>query len=128
MTSRDGFTLIELMLVVVIVGLLAAIAMPRLSRVRERTYITVMRSDLRNFVNAEESYFYDFAVYTADPARVVPRGFTMSADVSLRVNEATSTGWSATTSHAATPVQCYIFLGSAAPLGSASKEGVLDCS
>ncbi|MBI4420884.1 MAG: prepilin-type N-terminal cleavage/methylation domain-containing protein [Gemmatimonadetes bacterium] len=125
--ARRGFTLIELMLAVVIVGLLATVALPQLSNARERTYTSVLKSDLRNFVAAEESYFYDFSVYTSDPASVVPRGFEGSDDVSLVVHEATASGWSATASHTRTTVQCFIFLGSAAPVGSASAEGVISC-
>ncbi len=128
MTARDGFTLIELMLALVIVGLLAAIALPQFSHARERTYVAVMKTDLRNFVTAEESYFYDFSVYTSSVVSVEPRGFKTSANVSLQVNEATSSGWSATVSHVGTPVECYLFLGSAAPVGSATAEGVVSCT
>jgi prepilin-type N-terminal cleavage/methylation domain-containing protein len=127
MTNR-GFTLIELTVVVVIVGLLAAIAIPQFDHARERTYVAVMKTDLRNFLSAEESYFYDFATYSSDPATVYSRGFETSKDVSLVVNEATATGWSATATHIGTPSQCAIFMGSAAPLGAATHEGVVDCT
>ncbi len=116
------------MVVLVIIGLLAAIVSPQFSIARERTYITVMRSDLRNFATAEESHFYDFAYYAATIATVQPRGFETSKDVTLSVNEATSTGWSATTSHIGTAQKCYLFLGSAAPVGSAHSEGLVSCS
>lgn len=128
MIPRDGFTLIELMVVVVIVGLLAVIAGPQFANARQRTYVAVMKADLRNFVSAEESYFYDFSVYTSDPATVQQRGFETSKDVTLQVNEATSSGWSATTSHVGTATECYIFMGSAAPVGSATSEGLVTCS
>src|SRR4051812_17851191 len=97
--SRRGFTLIELMVVVVIVGLLAAIVGPQFSLARDRTYVSVMKNDLRNFVTAQESYFYDFAVYASTQGSVGQRGFETSKDVSLTVNEATSSGWSASTGH-----------------------------
>ncbi|MBI4501797.1 MAG: prepilin-type N-terminal cleavage/methylation domain-containing protein [Gemmatimonadetes bacterium] len=126
--SKRGFTLIELLVVVVIVGLLAAIVGPQFSLARERTYVSVMITDLRNFATAEESYFYDFATYASDPATVQVRGFETSQGVSLTVNEATSSGWSATASHIGTPQQCYMYLGSAAPIGSADSEGVVACS
>ena len=126
--SRRGFTLIELLVVVVIIGLLVAIVGPQFGLARERTYVSVMRSDLRNFVTAQESYLYDFQVYASSPATVEQRGFETSKDVSLTVNEATSSGWSATTGHVGTPQQCFIYLGSAAPIGSAHTEGVVSCS
>jgi type II secretory pathway pseudopilin PulG len=116
------------MVVLVIIGLLASIIGPQFSLARERTYVSVMRTDLRNFATAEESYFYDFAVYSSDPTHVEQRGYETSKDVSLVVNEATSSGWSATTSHVGTTQQCFMFLGSAAPLGTATSEGVVSCS
>ena len=126
--AMRGFTLIELMVVVVVIGLLAALLGPQMSLARERTYVSVMITDLRNFATAEESYFYDFATYSSDPAHIEARGFQTSKDVTLMVNEATSSGWSATTSHPGTSQQCYMFLGSAAPVGSAHTEGVVTCS
>jgi prepilin-type N-terminal cleavage/methylation domain-containing protein len=126
--AERGFTLIELLVVCVIIGLLAAIVGPQLSIARERTYVSVMRTDLRNFATAEESYFYDFSVYASTPASVQQRGFETSQNVSLTVNEATASGWSATISHVGTTQQCFMFLGNAAPVGSAVSEGVVACS
>src|SRR5262245_16616703 len=117
-----------MLVVMVIIGLLAAIAGPQFSIAREKTYVSVMRTDLRNFSTAEESYFYDFATYSSDPATVYARGFESSKDVTLSVNEATATGWSATATHPGTPSTCSIFMGSAAPVGAATHEGVVDCS
>lgn len=120
--------LIELAVILVIVGLLAAVAGPQLNLARERTYVGVMRAGLSNFATAEESYFYDHSVYSPRLDLVTARGFETSKDVQLVVNEATSTGWSATASHAGTPRECYLFAGSAAPPGNAHKEGEIACS
>jgi len=125
---HDGFTLIELLMVMVIIGLLAAIVGPQMGIARERTYVSVMKTDLRNFATAEESYFYDFSTYSSSAATVAARGFETSRDVTLTVNEATSSGWSATATHTRTPEICNIFMGSAAPIGSATHEGMVDCS
>ena len=94
MRNTSGFTLIELMMTVVIVGLLAAIAVPQLSKTKDRAYMSAMRSDLRNLSTYEESYFYDNAVYSSDLAALGVLGFNPTTMVSLTVVEATASGWS----------------------------------
>lgn len=61
--SRSGFTLIELLIVVVIIGILAAIAIPKFGQTRERANEGALKSDLRNLLTAQETYFGDFGVY-----------------------------------------------------------------
>jgi len=61
--SRAGFTLVELMVVVVILGVLATIALPRLSGNRDKAKLAAVKSDVRNTRLAEEAYFSDHGVY-----------------------------------------------------------------
>src|ERR1700724_41526 len=63
MTKRKGFTLIELLIVVVIIGILAAIAIPKFANTKTKAYTAAMKSDLRNLVTAEESFFSDSGSY-----------------------------------------------------------------
>lgn len=125
--NRYGFTLIELVMVVVIVGLLTAIAIPRVQTVRGSAFIAAMKADLRNFAVAEESYLYDFQAYAGNVATLQARGYEVSPGVAVLVNEATPMGWSATVSHTGTPVRCYLFTGAAAPVGAATEDGNLRC-
>ena len=128
MQNRRGMTLIELLLVVTIIGLLATIAMPRLKHMKERALIATLKRDLRTFAMHEESHYYDRASYTDDLAALRTGGFSTSPDVTISVNEATFLGWSATAEHAESLVECYLFVGDAAPVGAASTEGSLACS
>ncbi len=70
MKKRDekGFTLIELMIVIAIIGILAAIAIPQFSAYRVRSYNSSAQSDLRNLATAQEAYYVDFSSYSNTPA------------------------------------------------------------
>lgn len=123
-----GFTLIELVVVVTIIGILAAIATKQVGQVQAKAYISSMKADLRNFALAEESYFYDNGVYAANVSMIGDAGYTLTPAVTITVNEATRAGWSATAEHQRTPVKCYLFSEFAAPVGAATDVGNIVCN
>ncbi|MEK6743835.1 MAG: prepilin-type N-terminal cleavage/methylation domain-containing protein [Nitrospirota bacterium] len=63
-----GFTLIELLIVVAIVTILAAIAIPQFNSYRTRGYNSSALSDLRNARSAEEAFYSDCRVYSSSKA------------------------------------------------------------
>ena len=63
--GQKGFTLIELMIVIAIIGILAAIAIPQFAAYRERGYIASMQADLNSIRIAEEAYYVDKGEYVA---------------------------------------------------------------
>jgi type IV pilus assembly protein PilA len=60
---QKGFALIELLIVVAIIGILAAIAIPQFNSYRVRAYNASANSDLRTFKLIMEAYLHDTANY-----------------------------------------------------------------
>ena len=122
---RRGFTLIELLIVVVVIGLLAAIAIPKFAATKGKANAAALRSDLRNLASAQESYFFQNAVYSSDTAALRHHG---SRGVQLTITGATAAGWSATATHPQSyPLTCALFSGTIAAPAPATAEGVIAC-
>ncbi len=61
--NQKGFTLIELMIVVAIIGILAAIAIPQFAKYRARAQNTAALSDVRNVRTDFEGYYAEWQQY-----------------------------------------------------------------
>ena len=89
-----GFTLLETLAVMVIIGLLAAITVPQIAKWREKAYITSLKTDARNIANAvEASYVDDQAYPTAEQFTTLVGG----ADVKLNPGNSSVTADYSTT-------------------------------
>lgn len=75
MRNRDGFTLMELMMVTIIIGVLATVAMAGFTRVREQSMTAATRSELRNLITAAEMYRAVNGVLPERLADLVDGGF-----------------------------------------------------
>jgi len=61
--SKKGFTLIELLIVVAIIAILAAIAIPQFSAYRQKAYNSSAVADMRNTKTALEAFYADQQSY-----------------------------------------------------------------
>ncbi len=62
-SANKGFTLVELMIVVAIIGILAAIAIPQFAKYRARAYNSASLSDMRNLKTDLEGYYAQWQEY-----------------------------------------------------------------
>jgi len=119
--NRKAFTLIELLIVIVIIGILAAIGIPKFANSKSKAYITAMKSDLRNLINAEESFFSDSARYTTNMTTL---NFKASTGVNAPAITTYSGSWTATNSHTQlSAVQCGIGVNTTNPIAPVAGEG-----
>jgi prepilin-type N-terminal cleavage/methylation domain-containing protein len=87
-----GFTIIELLIVIAIIAILAAIAIPQLGAYRTKTNNKVAVSDLRSAAVAQEAYFTDNRQYTNDinVLATMPYNLSISRGVTVTISSASN--------------------------------------
>ena len=69
--SNKGFTLVEIMIVVVIIGLLAAMAIPAFQKVRASSQEKTIVNNLRQLSAAAQQYFLEYGASTVSYSSLV---------------------------------------------------------
>ena len=131
--GEAGFSAVELLIVVVIIGILAAVAIPKFASTKEKAYLASMKSDLRNLATTQEGYFADNTAYFSGTGtnrgstQSAVQGFVPSAGVQVVASATGGTGWSAIASHSQTSKTCSIFIGVSA-VSPATVDGEPKCT
>jgi prepilin-type N-terminal cleavage/methylation domain-containing protein len=111
-SPRKAFTLIELIIVMVVIGVLAGIMIARFASAKEGAYVAAMKSDLRNFAIYEQNYAAEnnSAFFSGNG---VAQGFKGTPDVSVMATAVVGppADWSAIATHAKTSTTCSIGAG-----------------
>lgn len=97
---RAGFTLVELMIVIAIIGILAAIATQQFTVYKARSYNAVSRSDLKNAYTAAQAFFTDNPTSTFTPADLAAKGFLATPGVDFDITDGTQSGLTLTATNA----------------------------
>ncbi|MFC1858223.1 type IV pilin protein [Thermodesulfobacteriota bacterium] len=85
--NHEGFTLVELMVVIGIIGILAAIAVPNFLAYRQKGYDSAAISDAKNAFTAAQSYFTEYANKTlSTTAQLNSYGYVPSTNVTVTVS------------------------------------------
>ena len=98
--SEQGFTLLELIVVIAVLGILMAIAIQQFSLYRSRATDAAMRSDLKNAALAMESYYGEFLDYPVSVNALRLVGYRNTNGVTLTINVSSPSSF---TLNAATP-------------------------
>lgn len=88
MNRQKGFSLVELMIVVVIVGILAAVAVPSYQNYIVKSNRAAAQSFMTDVANRQKQYLLDARAYAPDMATL---GMTAPSDVSKHYSVTTST-------------------------------------
>ncbi len=72
--SRSGFSMVEIMIVVLIIGLIAAVAVPAFAKARLKTQLTRVVNDLQTFGEAFDMYASFNGQYPVDTHNTLPPG------------------------------------------------------
>lgn len=86
--SDTGFTLLELLVVVSIVGILASIAIPQYASYRARGFDSIVESQVRHIATGQEAHFASNATYTSDVSQL--DGMVIDENVTITIGPGNS--------------------------------------
>ena len=123
--DRHGFTIIEMLAVMVVIGILATLAFARLQYTKDKATVASLSSDLHGIAEEQEAYYFQNRSYSPTIDSLNPN---LSPGNVITILEGTSAGWSGQASNPKVAKQCWMVVGTAAAVGSAVPDGGISCS
>ncbi len=110
-TNESGFTLVELMIVVAIIGILSAVAVPNFKRYQAKSKTSEAKIQLASAYTAEQAFYGDFGIYHNclaymgyDPSNESnSRYFGVGIDVAANI---AANSWATATNSGLNPTSC----------------------
>ncbi len=117
---RDAYTLIELLMSIIIIGIVASVAIPRLASVARRSSVAAVQSDLHNLRVAQEMYYqtHDFTYADSVDDLLEAGFFRPSSKVEIEIDQANAMEWEASATHRSADAAC----------GFHSSSNLMECS
>jgi prepilin-type N-terminal cleavage/methylation domain-containing protein len=123
MKIRKGFTFVEMLVVMIVLGALSGIAVPRIRDYKERAYVAAMQTDLGNLKIAQESYWSEHLQYATDTTSLEFR-LTHNVVISITSKDVAG-GYTAVATHLNLPGrQCATAMG---PEAAPREPGSVAC-
>lgn len=96
-SPQEGFSLVELLVVIAMIGVLAATAIPRFNDFRASAFDSRAQQDIRSLATAQELHHALNETYADDPDDLA--GFAASEGVTVAVASADATAFEASAQH-----------------------------
>ena len=123
LVNRPGFTFIELLTVMIVIGALATVGVPRIRNMKERAYQATLRSDLGAMRTAQEVYYAEHQQYAMEVSAL---DFQLSSHVSVTIESSDPVrGWKAAARHTWLATPCTTAAGEDA---AGTESGAIVCS
>lgn len=124
-----GFTLVEILAVLVLLGILVTIAWGKFHNTKEKALQATLITDMRNLATAQELYHRENGTYASAPAQIQPI-IDPSPESTFHITTGNNLGWAGWNEINGTTMRCEFYVGSGVtpPLGYASASERVACA